>query len=153
MKKLQHLLENTVSGLGYELVDYEMTPAKIIRVYIDKPEGIAIEDCAIVSEQLGRLFMVEELDYNRLEISSPGLERPLKKIEDFRKHIGQNAKVKLSQFIREQKLFIGTISNVEGEQITITVNPESKTPEDYTFTIDMLNKARLVFEIKKGIKK
>ena len=67
---LQTILEQTVPGLGFELVDVEITPAKIIRVFIDKDGGVSVDDCVSVSNHLSRVFLVEEVDYNRLEISS-----------------------------------------------------------------------------------
>ena len=78
------LVETTVNGLGYELVDFERSGRGLLRVFIDKPEGILVDDCQTVSNQLTRLFMVENVDYDRLEVSSPGLDRPLKKEADFR---------------------------------------------------------------------
>ncbi|MDP1940284.1 MAG: ribosome maturation factor RimP, partial [Gallionella sp.] len=71
------LVETTVTGLGYELVDVERSGRGMLRVFIDKSEGISVEDCQVVSNQLTRLFTVENIDYDRLEISSPGLDRPL----------------------------------------------------------------------------
>jgi hypothetical protein len=81
--QLLDLIETTVTGLGYELVEFETSPrARLLRVFIDRPEaaqtdksGISVEDCAAVSSQLSRVFMVENVDYDRLEVSSPGLDR------------------------------------------------------------------------------
>ena len=80
---IQNLLEKTLPGLGYELVDHELTAQGTLRVFIDKEGGITIDDCAAVSNHLSRLFTVEDVDYKNLEISSPGLDRPLKKAADF----------------------------------------------------------------------
>ena len=91
---IQNILDKTLPGLGYELVDFELTAQGDLRVFIDKPEGITVEDCATVSNHLSRVFMVEEVDYKRLEISSPGLDRPLKKAADFVRFAGENAKIK-----------------------------------------------------------
>ena len=80
---LNTLLETTVVGLGYELVDIEMSPrGRTIRVFIDaeKESGVDVEDCAKVSNQLTRLFEVENIDFDRLEISSPGLDRVVKRL-------------------------------------------------------------------------
>ena len=72
--ELQRVIEQAVEGLGYELVDFETSPrARMLRVFIDGPKGIAIEDCTRVSNHLTRLFAVENIDYDRLEVSSPGL--------------------------------------------------------------------------------
>ena len=82
----------TLPGLGYELVDFELTAQGTLRVFIDKEGGITVEDCATVSNHLSRVFMVEDIDYKNLEISSPGLDRPLKKAADFVRFAGQQAK-------------------------------------------------------------
>lgn len=96
---LNTLLETTVVGLGYELVDVEMSPrGRTIRVFIDAPDkenGVDVEDCARVSNQLSRVFEVENVDYDRLEISSPGLDRVVKKAEDFARFAGQDIQIKL----------------------------------------------------------
>jgi ribosome maturation factor RimP len=80
---LNTLIETTVVGLGYELVDVEMSPrGRTVRVFIDLPgddKGIDVEDCAKVSNQLSRVFEVENIDFDHLEISSPGLDRVVKK--------------------------------------------------------------------------
>ncbi len=96
---LNTLLETTVVGLGYELVDVEMSPrGRTIRVFIDLPgkkSGIDVEDCAKVSNQLSRVFEVENVDYDRLEVSSPGLDRVVKKAADFARFAGQDIQIKL----------------------------------------------------------
>ncbi|HNH24161.1 MAG TPA: ribosome maturation factor RimP, partial [Accumulibacter sp.] len=79
---VHEVIEKTVTGLGYQLVDVERSQrGRVLRVFIDKPEkprGVDIEDCALVSNQLSRVLTVEDVDYDRLEVSSPGLDRPLK---------------------------------------------------------------------------
>src|SRR5574340_456799 len=89
------LVETTVNGLGYELVDFERSGRGLLRVFIDKPEGIRVEDCEAVSHQLTRLFAVENVAYDRLEVSSPGLDRPLKKEADFVRFSRQKVQLKL----------------------------------------------------------
>ena len=93
---LNGLLETTVTGMGYELVGVER-PAKgrLLRIYIDKPGGINVDDCAAVSHQLSRVLAVENVRYDRLEVSSPGLDRLLKKERDFVRFAGQKARVKM----------------------------------------------------------
>ena len=80
---LHELLDKTVSGLGYELVDVEQSPrGRVLRVFIDRADkdgSIDIEDCTLVSNQLSRVLTVENIDYDRLEISSPGLDRALQR--------------------------------------------------------------------------
>jgi len=108
------LVETTVSGLGYELVDFERSGRGLLRVLIDKPEGISVDDCQAVSKQLTRLFLVENVDYDRLEISSPGLDRPLKKEADFVRFAGQKAQLKLRMPLAGRKNFAGIIGAVNG---------------------------------------
>lgn len=93
--ELQTLIEPTLVGMGYELVATERVGRGLLRVYIDSPNGIGVEDCAKVSSQLTRLFMVENVDYSRLEVSSPGLDRPLVKEADFTRFAGEQAQIKL----------------------------------------------------------
>ncbi len=96
---LHELLETTVTGMGFELVDIELSPrGRTIRVFIDQPDkagGIDVEDCARVSQQLSRLFEVEGVDYDRLEISSPGLDRVVRKPADFERFAGQDIQIKI----------------------------------------------------------
>ena len=142
---LQTILEQTVPGLGFELVDVEITPAKIIRVFIDKDGGITVEDCVSVSNHLSRVFLVEEVDYNRLEISSPGLERPLKKLPDYVRFIGRTAKIKTRELFDEQKVFQGVIQAVYGEKITL----ELENKQLFSVEYDVISRGRLIFDPKK----
>ncbi len=91
------LAERTVEGLGYEFVDAERLARGVVRVTIDTDAegGISLEDCERVSDQLTRLFAVEEVDYDRLEVSSPGVERPLKRPRDWTRFAGSLARVEL----------------------------------------------------------
>jgi len=133
------LIEVTVSGLGYELVDVERAGRGLLRVFIDKPEGIAVEDCQVVSNQLTRLFTVENIDYDRLEVSSPGLDRALKKEADFIRFVGQKAQIKLRMPIAARKNFIGVIGEINDGVMQLDV-------EGVPVAIELTNvdKARLV---------
>ena len=142
---LQTILEQTVPGLGFELVDVEITPAKIIRVFIDKEGGVTVEDCVSVSNHLSRVFLVEEVDYNRLEISSPGLESPLKKLQDYVRFIGRTAKIKTRELFDEQKVFQGVIQAVDGEKITL----ELENKQLFSVEYDVISRGRLIFDPKK----
>jgi ribosome maturation factor RimP len=84
-----------VEGLGYEFVDAERLAGGLLRVTIDRAEGIGLADCEKVSRQLSHLFAVEQIDYERLEVSSPGLDRPLKRARDFARFAGEQAQVQL----------------------------------------------------------
>ena len=140
---IQNLLDKTLPGLGYEPVDFEMTPQGTLRVFIDKEGGITVEDCVTVSNHLSRLFIVEDVDYKNLEISSPGLDRPLKKATDFVRFAGQEAKIKTRLPIEGQKNFIGRIESCDGE--TVTLSFDGKTA---AIALDNIDKARLKPEFK-----
>lgn len=142
--KLTAVVEQTVPGLGYELVDMEITPAKIIRIFIDKIGGITINDCEIVSNHMTKLFFVEEIDFNRLEVSSPGLERPIKKMEDFSRFSGQLVKIKTRELIDGQKSFQGTLLGVEGSKVRLQIDADKLLAIEFA----NISRARLVFEYK-----
>ncbi len=111
--ELQTLIEPTLVGMGYELVATERVGRGLLRIYIDSPNGIGVEDCAKVSNQLTRLFMVEEVDYSRLEVSSPGLDRPLVKEADFIRFAGEQAQIKLRLPTETgRKKFVGLLVGV-----------------------------------------
>jgi ribosome maturation factor RimP len=133
------LVEMTVSGLGYELVDFERSGRGLLRVFIDKPEGISVDDCQMVSNHLTRLFLVENVDYDRLEVSSPGLDRPLKKEADFVRFAGQKAQVRLRMPLAGRKNFVGMISGVSGGVLQLNVDDNQVSIE-----LSNLDKARLV---------
>lgn len=133
------LVEATVSGLGYELVDFERSGRGLLRVFIDKPQGISVDDCQAVSNQLTRLFLVENVDYDRLEVSSPGLDRPLKKEADFVRFAGQKAQLKLRLPLAGRKNFVGVIDGVKDGILQLSVDGSQVAIE-----LSNLDKARLV---------
>jgi len=133
------LVETTVNGLGYELVDVERSGRGMLRVFIDKPQGITVEDCQTVSHQLTRLFLVENVDYDRLEVSSPGLDRPLKKEADFVRFAGQQAHLKLRMPMAGRKNFTGVIGAVNDGILQLDVDGSQVAIE-----LSNLDKARLV---------
>ena len=142
--KIREILEKTVTGLGFELVGVEITHTKLIRVFIDNADGVTIDDCEMVSNHLSKLFLVEDIDYKRLEVSSPGVERPLTHLKDYVKFIGKMVKVKTKELINDQKVFQGIIKDVKKEVIKLEL--ENKEIIEIEFT--NINRARLVFEIK-----
>lgn len=123
MQDLNTLLDKSLSQLGYELVDLEVSNrGKLIRIFIDKPEGINIDDCVLVSNQLGNLLAVEhEIDYDRLEVSSPGMDRVLKKEADFVRFLGERAQVKLRAPQDGRKNFLGKLVSYDNGILTIEV--------------------------------
>lgn len=140
---LQSLIENTVSGLGFELVDLELSPrARLVRVFIDSPQkegGVDVEDCATVSNQLTRLFEVENIDYDRLEVSSPGLDRPVKKAEDFARFAGQDIQIKLRLPVENRRNYQGLLLGMVDGRVGVQV--EGK---DTLLALENIDKARLV---------
>ena len=119
-----------VTGLGFELVDFERAGGGMMRVFIDKPDGISVENCADVSNHLTRLFLVENVDYSRLEVSSPGLDRPVKTMEDFKRFTGVAIKVRLNTAVENRKRFDGVVEQIDGEAITfkLIVDPSQLGP-------------------------
>lgn len=142
---LQQILETTLPGMGYELVDVELTAQGILRVFIDKEGGITVEDCATVSNHLSRVFMVEDVDYKHLEISSPGLDRPLKKAADFMRFAGSMVKLKTRLPVDGQKNFIGRIESFDEAAQTIVLAFDGKTAQIELSNVD---KARIKPEFK-----
>ena len=143
--QLAELIEQAVTGLGYELVDFETSPrARLLRVFIDKDAGISVDDCSVVSNHLSRLFTVENIDYDRLEISSPGLDRPLKKAADFVRFAGEEAQFKLRVPVGNQRNFVGTILGEQDGRVRFSVGGE-----DLEFALDNIEKARLVPKFEK----
>lgn len=140
---IQSILDKTLPGLGYVLVDFELTPQGTLRVFIDKEGGITVEDCATVSNHLSRVFMVEDVDYKNLEISSPGLDRPLKKAVDFQRFSGSQAKVKTRLPINGQKNFVGEIVSCDGVQVLLLADGN-----EIGIALDDIDKARLKPEFK-----
>jgi ribosome maturation factor RimP len=140
---LNALLETTVVGLGYELVDIELSPrGRTIRVFIDLPDkenGVDVDDCARVSNQLSRLLDVENVDYDRLEISSPGFDRVVKKPQDFQRFAGHDIQIKL-------RIPQGGRRNFQGELMGLADGKVSLRLETDAVELEFINieRARLV---------
>jgi ribosome maturation factor RimP len=133
------LVETTLTGLGYELVDFEVSGRGLMRVFMDKPEGISLQDCERVSNQLTRLFTVEGVEFDRLEVSSPGLDRPIKKAEDFVRFCGQKAQLKLRVPLNGRKNFVGILGELRDGILQLDVDGSLVAIE-----LSNLDKARLV---------
>lgn len=140
---LHTLLETTVVGLGYELVDLEQSPrGRILRVFIDKLDregGISVEDCVTVSNQLTRVFMVENVDYDRLEVSSPGLDRPVKKAADFERFAGQEIQIKLRIPMNNRRNFQGELLGLLDGKVRLRLDSG-----EVELALENIDKARLV---------
>ena len=116
----QQALERTVTGWGYELVDVERAAGGLLRVTIDRlpnqvygtgtGEAVVVEDCEIVTRQLQFLLEVEAVDYGRLEVSSPGLDRPLKKPADWQRFIGFDVEITLCEPFQNRRKWRGELA-------------------------------------------
>ena len=150
--ELQGLLERTVDGLGYDLVSVELSNrGRMLRIFIDKPagphgavaRGITVDDCARVSNQLARVLEVEGIDYDRLEVSSPGLDRPLKKEADFARFAGEQARLTLRVPVAGRRNFTGVMRAVADGKLQLEI-------EGGMVSVDLANidKARLVPKVE-----
>jgi ribosome maturation factor RimP len=137
---LGELLERTVPALGYELVDWDVSArTRLVRVFIDKPNGVDVEDCARVSNHLTRLFAVEDIDFERLEVSSPGLDRPVKRLADYARFAGQEAQLTLSAPVDGARRIRGILRGTEGDDVLV------ETPAGVrSFPFGTITRARLV---------
>jgi len=137
---LETLIEKLVTQLGYELVDFEtINGGQILRIFIDKGDLIDIEDCTKVSNHVNNVLSVEtDYDYERLEVSSPGLDRVIKKLNDFDRFKGEKIKIKTRFAIENRKNFKGILSGTKGESIMIEVDNES-----LLIDFENIDKARL----------
>lgn len=130
--ELQELLEPSIERLGYELIDLEARlggKSGVVRVFIDRPEGISLEDCEKVSRAVSALLDVEDPlpgQYN-LEVSSPGLDRKLTKVKHFQRFKGETVKVEMRFPIEGRKRFRGTLVSSNDENIVVEVDGESHT--------------------------
>ena len=144
------LIEKTVTGLGYELVDFEQAARGLLRVYIDvmpdENRAVTVEDCEKVTHQLLHVLTVENASYERLEVSSPGLDRPLKKMSDYTRFAGQEAVIKLRMAIPgagNRKSFEGILHEPEGETLRLEFEG-NEGPALLEFSLAEVDKARLV---------
>jgi ribosome maturation factor RimP len=138
---LEKLVEPVVAGMGYELVDLQASGGgRLLRLFIDKPGGIGVEDCANVSRQLSRLFEVEGVDYERMEVSSPGLDRPLRKAADFARFAGQRAEVRMrTPDAGGRRKFVGVLGGAAEGRLSIEVDGQT-----VQLAIDDVERAKLV---------
>lgn len=151
--QLPQLIEKTVAGLGYELVDVERAERGLLRVYIDfsaedaaEKGPITVEDCATVSHQLSHVLTVENVNYERLEISSPGLDRPLRKLADFVRFAGCEVSVKLRVAMpgtNNRRTFQGVLQEPQGENLSLEFEG-TEGPALLEFTLADVDKAHLV---------
>jgi ribosome maturation factor RimP len=120
--EMNELIGATVSGMGYELAGIDR-PARggLLRIYIDKPGGVTVDDCAKVSHQVSRVLAVEGVDYERLEVSSPGLDRLLRGERDFARFAGQRARVRMRLPVDGQRNFVGVVREAGAGRVQLEV--------------------------------
>ena len=154
---MEQVFERTVRGLGYELADLEISNrGRMLRVFIDKihevqgipGSQITLADCEAVSRQLTRVLEVEGIGYDRLEVSSPGLDRRLKKASDFARFAGQQAEVRLREPLNGRRRFVGIVRGIKDDQVEL----ESEGV-NYVLALSNLERARLVPQVMAGGRK
>jgi len=141
---LENVIEPVVAGMGYELVDVQASNGgRFLRLFIDKPQGINVDDCAAVSRQLARVLEVEGIDYDRLEVSSPGLDRPLRKAADFARFAGQKAELRMRRpDAGGRRKFVGVLRGAEAGQVNLEVDGQA-----VALALDDVERAKLVPEL------
>ncbi len=150
----QTAVETTVTGLAYELVDCERSPSGLLRVTIDKlpalvdaGELISVEDCERVTRQLQYVLEVEGLEYSRLEVSSPGLDRPLRSAPHYARFAGQAIDLTLRVAFQGRKKYRGVLSaqpEAASDQAWRLVFDDGQADQALDFTLDEVREARLV---------
>jgi ribosome maturation factor RimP len=143
MAAVQAVVEPVVAGMGYELVELQSANGgRMLRLFIDKPGGIDVEDCAAVSRQLSRVFEVEGIEYERLEVSSPGLDRPLRKGSDFARFAGQKADVRMrTPDATGRRRFVGVLRGAQDGSVAMEMEGQM-----VRLALDDVERARLVPE-------
>ena len=141
MAALAGIIEPILQGMGLELVDTQVSNrGRLLRIFIDKPGGVTIDDCTMVSRHLGRVFEVEGIDYERLEVSSPGLDRPLVKRSDFERFAGSKADVRMRvPDATGRRRFVGVLHGVQDGSIEIEAEGLR-----FVLALDGVERARLV---------
>ena len=124
MANLEKIVDDALTSFSLELVEIERAPRGLLRVFIDRPEGrgfVTVEDCSKVSNQLSHVLTVENVEYERLEVSSPGLDRILKVAKDFVRFRGQPVRVRLNTLVDNRKRFDGLVTEVIDDEIVFSV--------------------------------
>ncbi len=148
--EIEALLEPVVVRLGYELVDLEYQSAgasKVLRVFIDGPDGIGLEDCARASNQISGVLDVEDPipgEYS-LEVSSPGLDRPLRRAEHYAKYAGEEIKVVMAKGFAGRRRLKGRLTGLEDEQVVLVVDGDT-----HRLPLNRIESARLVPDFSAG---
>jgi ribosome maturation factor RimP len=142
--RVQDFVQSLLPTMELELFDVQFRREGhgwVLRVFIDSETGVTLEQCSYVSRELGRYLDVEDLIDHAyyLEVSSPGLERPLRSTDDFRRYCGKKARVKVHNAIDGEKVFEGIIEDVVDDQIHLKLDDG----RSMQFSFEKINKARL----------
>ena len=142
--RLENVVEPAVTGMGYELVDVQASNGgRLLRLFIDKPGGVTLEDCAAISRHLTRVLAVEGIDYERLEVSSPGLDRPLRKASDFVRFAGQRAEIRMrTPDASGRRRFVGVLRGAESGQVSMELEGQT-----VALALDDVDRAKLIPEL------
>ncbi len=145
-RRLTEMLAPVAEALGYELLGVEFMPQgrhSLLRIYIDGPDGVTVDDCAKVSEQVSAVLDVEDPIQGEftLEVSSPGLDRPLFTQAHFEAVVGKMVQVRLAFPVEGRRKFKGRLLAVEEGQLSVEVDGKS-----YALPVDQVDKANLVHE-------
>lgn len=145
MAMMAEVVERTLAGMGYELVDTQASNhGRLLRIFIDRPGGITVDQCAEVSRHLTHVFAVEGIDYDRLEVSSPGLDRPLRKASDFGRFAGRRIEVRMRlPDATGRRRFVGTLTGLAGDAATVEVEGRA-----LSLKLDEMERARLVPDLQ-----
>jgi len=146
LKEIERLVEPVLAEMGIELVDMEYRSTqgrRVLRIYADRPTGINLDDCAMVSREIGNLLDVKDLLQHHyvLEVSSPGLNRPLKREKDFLRAIGQKVKVKTAVPVKGRRNFSGVLQSFENGTLQLKLDDTVVQISE-----ESVNKANLVFD-------
>ncbi len=130
--------------MGYELVDVQASNGgRLLRLFIDKPGGVTLDDCAAISRHLTRVLAVEGIDYERLEVSSPGLDRPLRKEADFVRFAGQKAEIRMRiPDASGRRKFAGVLRGAAAGEVSMELEGQV-----VTLALDDVERAKLIPEL------
>ena len=146
--QVREIAERVGASEGIEIVDVQLLgggKGRLLRIYIDKPQGVSHADCELISQNVGTILDVEDVipgDSYTLEVSSPGVERKLKKPQDFERFVGKKIKVVLREPVEQQRRWDGTLKHFSEGLVTIEPVPG----REVSFRLDQLEKANLKFD-------
>ncbi len=152
VERVTAIIEPVIAALGYELVHVEITGGRrgmTLRVLVDKPGGITVEDCARVSERIGVVLDVEDPIPHRyvLEVCSPGIERGLYRKSDYARFAGRTVKIETWEQIEGRRHFTGELVGIEGDAVTVR---ERELKRDVVIPYPKIRRAHLAFEWRRS---